>query len=127
MTQAQQATFSKALTKAIAQNIRIAGSGTRKIDGARIWQVQGTSDTYTVCQIDALTLTCSCPAGQSGRYCKHRAIVTARLMEQASADRDLAMAEQHSEMVSVIASATSADATPIMDRRSDNRGPRVFR
>ena len=48
------------------------------------WAVQSRRATCYIVRQDGMTLTCSCKASANGQYCKHRAVVTRRLMEEAA-------------------------------------------
>ena len=88
MTQTQKSMLDKALTRAIAQDINIIGKGTIKATGTVCWFVtsgKGDGSSYMVAQVSSVELTCTCKAGQRGQHCKHRALVTARMMADAKA------------------------------------------
>jgi hypothetical protein len=78
-----QATYEKALARAKAKHIRIAGESS--IDGNRSWVVENPSHdgSYLVrLAAGSHELTCNCPART---YCKHRALVHDALEREAHA------------------------------------------
>lgn len=84
MTTQQRAQAERAYARAQAQGVHIIGSGTRKADGKRVFAVSSSKDETRAYVVVVLgdQLVCDCPAGQGGKYCKHRATVTARLYEE---------------------------------------------
>jgi hypothetical protein len=89
MTNSQFAQVLKAATRAHAQGCHIIARCTDKATGTRFWSVAGSQGgIYQVVQISEKNLTCTCQAGQNGHYCKHRAIVTLRLKEEAALRAD---------------------------------------
>jgi hypothetical protein len=79
-----------ATDRAILEGITIAAKGTIKATGARFILVNSSHhDTQYTVLVHADRLECSCPAGQHGRICKHRAAVHAALVAEANAFRAL--------------------------------------
>lgn len=76
MTQKQAQTIEQALARAAKEGIRIVGTGTMKLDGARFWIV--SSKTYAttgrayIVELIGTHLECTCRAQG---ICKHRAVV----------------------------------------------------
>lgn len=70
--------------RATREGVRIIGSGHRKADGKRLFAVSSSKDATRAYMVVVLhdQLVCDCQAGQGGKYCKHRATVTARLYEE---------------------------------------------
>src|SRR5579862_8213537 len=103
-TMTQQEQYERALSRARDEAIEIAGHGTRKSDGARVWAVTSAHEDnrwYLVAR-EADRFVCNCPAGQHRpeRMCKHKALVRASLL----AERKLA------------AHVATPLATPLPDR-----------
>lgn len=73
-----------AAARVIEQHITIAARGTVKSTGQRFFIVNGRSGQYTVL-VSADRLQCSCPAGQHGKVCKHRAAVNQALQAERTA------------------------------------------
>lgn len=83
------------------------------------WSVQGNRTVCYVVRQVGMTLTCNCKATQP---CKHRAIVTRRLMEEAAAAATIAQDASTSAQV-----ATLTDAQPSMSRAErHNVSPHFF-
>ncbi len=86
MTQQQIVQFEKSLARAQSEGVNILGHGTVRATGQRCWFVQGQHAKYLVVRISGSELSCSCTAGQNGKYCKHRAVVSAELMSAAETE-----------------------------------------
>lgn len=133
MTQFQQTQYEKALAKATIENLHIVGKGTIKATSQKFYAVSSSDGTGCYAVIVAgYTLVCNCPAGRKGQYCKHRALVTATLMEAAKAAQAIIDAEQEADRQAHEAAtghdifdedAARAAALPL---RRDG-GPRLYR
>jgi hypothetical protein len=79
-----------ATERALSEHITIAAWGRIKATGAKFFLVNSShhETQYTVL-VHADRLACSCPAGQHGRICKHRAAVHAALVAEANLYRAL--------------------------------------
>lgn len=87
MTQKQAQTIEQALARAAKEGIRIVGTGTMKLDGARFWIV--SSKTYAttgrayIVELIGTHLECNCRAQG---ICKHRAVVHQTLKSERQAE-----------------------------------------
>ena len=98
MTNSQFSQVLKAATRAHAQGCHIIARCTDKATGQAFYAVAGsTGEIYQVVQVSPDSLTCTCKAGQAGRYCKHRALVTLRIKE--AAEKAAMDAEQEADRV----------------------------
>ena len=64
-------TIANARQRAIAEGIEI-----RQVEGGHVWVATSGTDNlkaYGVVVRDGRFVSCSCKAGEMGRYCKHRA------------------------------------------------------
>ncbi len=86
MTANQTAQFERAFARAVAECIEVIDQGV-DADGRPFYTVSGSKPgtQYLVIQVNAAQFACTCPAGQNGVICTHRAACRARLMAQASA------------------------------------------
>lgn len=89
MTQTQRTTLDRAIERASAHHLHIAGVGTRNSDGATVYAVSSGSveGLYHLVAVEGGRLVCSCKAGQRGLICQHRGLVYRTLCEQAEARR----------------------------------------
>jgi len=103
MTQTQATQYEKALTRAAADGCQIAGKGTVKATGATVYAVTCSKGDHCYCvTVHDQHLTCTCKAGTNGQYCKHRAVVRARIVASATPSGALAeLGEYRAEMTSV--------------------------
>lgn len=84
MTQIQKNQFETMLAQALINNIHIAAKGTIKATGQTFYAVSSSNgvDCYAVL-VDGTNLTCNCRAAQCGKYCSHRALVRAHIIDSA--------------------------------------------
>jgi len=95
MTQQQQDQFAKALARAKANGLQVAGRGTWKHSGERFIAITSASEPgrvhlVTVCA--GVLLECDCTAAQHGKYCQHRAMAHEELKRERDRSRVLAEA-----------------------------------
>lgn len=85
MTQAQAEMAARASERAAIEGAHIIGHGTRK-DGRRVFAVSSATEANRahLVVVTGSRLVCDCQAAKNGRYCKHRSVVSARLMEEHS-------------------------------------------
>lgn len=77
MTQTDKQRIARAIERAHARGIRLAGTGTRKSDGRTVYAVTSGSEPnrwHLVTRYDK-RLVCDCLAGQRGQVCQHRGLV----------------------------------------------------
>src|ERR1700690_524495 len=95
MNASQTATYERALARATEENLSIAyiaSTNPTNIPGAPVHPVYLVSSSshpgmfYSVVQRGQV-LCCTCPAAESGSYCKHRAVVTFHMISQAKLAR----------------------------------------
>ena len=108
MTQTQRAALDAALARAERDGIRVMGQGTRKSDGARVFAVSSASQPgrWHLVVIEAGRLHCDCPARS---YCKHRAVVHARLSAEHEASQREAE-RQHAKRLAAAERERARDA-----------------
>lgn len=75
----------RAIERARAEHILVLVRGTVKATGERFYLVRGSTGKHYCVRVAGPSLTCTCPAGQDGRCCKHRAAVFLHLGERRSA------------------------------------------
>lgn len=92
-TEAQR--YAKGLSRAADRGVEVVGVGTAK-DGRKVYATTSGSEAnrWHLVIVEGAHLVCDCKAAQNGRYCCHRAAVTARITrEQAEEAAHAAWAE----------------------------------
>jgi hypothetical protein len=90
MNSRQAAQYARGLEIAQRDALTVVAHGTRKSDGAAIYCVPSRSKPgqWHIIVVTGLDLTCTCEAGQHGKYCCHRAAVRARLILEGQVRQD---------------------------------------
>jgi SWIM zinc finger len=90
MNSRQAAQYQRGLEIAQRDALTVVAHGTRKSDGAAIYCVPSRSKPgqWHIIVVTGLDLTCTCEAGQHGKYCCHRAAVRARLILEGQVRQD---------------------------------------
>lgn len=106
MNATQQTQYAKAIARAADRGVQVAGKGTAK-NGATVYAVTSGSDAnrWHLVTVNGSQLECDCTAAQHGRYCCHRAIVSARIERERAEAEAVAEAERiardHWELVNM--------------------------
>lgn len=119
MNATEQKHYAKGLTRAADRGIEVVGVGHTR-DGRQVYCTTSGSEQnrWHLVVVEGAHLMCDCKAAQNGRYCCHRAAVSARI------------AREHAPKPAPVAAPTPASTRPAHETaplHRDNRGFSIWK